>query len=121
MFLLLDECCSPSLVAVAENLGHTAQLTIHVAELGRQAKDQQIFNFARGAGAVLVTVNGADFIQLAAHRHHTGLIVLPSVGRNDLRPLFKSVLAAAEPLLAEQPDLVIEIDQSGQISSFRRP
>jgi hypothetical protein len=41
MYLLLDECCAKSLVAVAEALGHSAQRTIEVADLGpRQATPQ---------------------------------------------------------------------------------
>jgi len=53
MYLLFDECRGKALVAVAEAAGHTAQRTIEVAVLGRQAPDQDIFDFARRVGAVL--------------------------------------------------------------------
>jgi hypothetical protein len=67
MYLLLDECCGKALVGIAERAGHTAQRTVEVAMLGRQAPDLEIFEFARQVGAVFVTVNRGDFIALAGH------------------------------------------------------
>lgn len=122
MYLLLDECCGRALVGVAEAAGHTAQRTVEVADLGRQAPDHDIFEFARRVGAVFVTVNRGDFIDLAARgREHPGVILIPSLPHAHLRPLFEAVLAAAERLIAETPNLFVEIDNAGVISSFRLP
>ena len=55
MFLLLDECCARSLVAIAEAAGHTAQRSVEVAELGRGALDPAIFEWARREGTILAT------------------------------------------------------------------
>jgi predicted nuclease of predicted toxin-antitoxin system len=122
MFLLLDECCGKTLVAVAEKAGHTAQRTVEVAVLGRQAPDADIFEFSRRMGTVFVTVNRGDFIALAAQgREHPGVILIPSLPNRILRPLFEAVLAAAEPLFAATPNLFVEIDSAGTISSFQLP
>ena len=65
MYLLLDECCGRHLVRLAANLGHAAQRSIEVAVLRRQASDDAVFDFARAAGAIMVTVNRSDFASLA--------------------------------------------------------
>jgi predicted nuclease of predicted toxin-antitoxin system len=122
MYLLLDECCSKALVGVAERAGHTAQRTVQVAALGPQAADHDIFDFARSVGAVFVTVNRGDFIDLAARgRDHPGVILIPSLPQAGLRPLFEAVLRGAEPLFAATPNLFVEIDQAGVITSFELP
>lgn len=79
MYLLIDECCADGLATVARKAGHTAQLTKQVGELGRGATDEDIFAFARRHDAVLVTINAADFRDLARHRSHAGVVLLPSV------------------------------------------
>lgn len=122
MYLLLDECCGKALVGVAARAGHTAQRTVEVAALGRQAPDQDIFDFARSVGAVFVTVNRGDFIALAGRgRGHPGVILIPSLPHADLKPLFEAVLRAAEPLFASTTNLFVEIDTAGTISSFKLP
>ncbi len=122
MYLLLDECCGKALVKVAAGAGHTAQRTLEVAVLGRQAPDHDIFDFARGIGAVFVTINRGDFIHLAARgREHAGVILLPSLPRAQLLPLFSAALAAAEPLFSAEANLFVEINEAGEISSFQLP
>jgi len=122
MFLLLDECCGKALVGVAAKAGHTAQRTVEVAVLGRQAPDADIFEFARRVGAVFVTVNRGDFISLAARGlAHPGVILIPSLPHAQLRPLFDAVLAVAEPRMAATPNLFVEVDASGAITSFQLP
>jgi predicted nuclease of predicted toxin-antitoxin system len=122
MYLLLDECCGKALVGIAERAGHTAQRTVEVAVLGRQAPDLEIFEFARQVGAVFVTVNRGDFIALAGHgRRHPGVILIPSLPTAELRPFFEAALRAAEPLIAATPNLFVEVDAGGTISSFRLP
>ena len=122
MYLLFDECCCNALVKVAEDAGHTAQRTVEVAVLGKQAADSDIFNFARGVGAIFVTVNRGDFIGLAARgRRHPGVILIPSLPLARLRPLFETVLAVAEPLIAASPNLFVEVDATGLVTSFQLP
>ena len=122
MFLLFDECCSKALVEIARAAGHTAQRTVEVAVLGRQAPDHDIFEFARHVGAVFVTVNRGDFISLAGKgRQHPGVILIPSLPHAQLRPLFEAVLAAAETLIADAANLFVEVDGNGVISSFVLP
>jgi hypothetical protein len=59
----------------------------------------------------VVTVNRGDFIALATRaRRHTGVILIPSLPAARLRPLFEAVLAAAEPLLAVDPDTIVARD-----------
>jgi predicted nuclease of predicted toxin-antitoxin system len=122
MYLLLDECCGKSLIQVAAVAGHTAQRTVEVAVLGRGAPDNDIFDFARRQGAILVTVNRGDFISLAQlGRQHPGVILIPSLPAAELKPLFISVLAAAETLFAQRPNCFVEVDANGAITSFVLP
>jgi predicted nuclease of predicted toxin-antitoxin system len=122
MYLLLDECCGKALVRVAEDAGHTAQRTVEVAVLGRGAPDNDIFDFARCQGAVLVTVNRGDFISLAnLGRQHPGVILIPSLPAANLKPLFQAVMSAAEAIFAQGPNQFVEVDAHGVVSSFTLP
>ena len=122
MYLLLDECCGKALVQVAEDAGHTAQRTVEVAVLGRGAPDNDIFDFARRQGAVLVTVNRGDFISLAnLGRQHPGVILIPSLPAAKLKPLFQAVMSAAELIFAQGPNQFIEVDAHGVVTSFTLP
>ncbi len=121
MYLLLDECCGKALVKIAEALGHSAQRSVDVGVLGRGATDDAVFAFARQSGAVLVTVNRADFIDIAAAGPHVGVLLIPSLPNRQLRPLFQALLKTAEPLLAAQDGLFVEVDASGTITSFTIP
>ncbi|CAM2843059.1 hypothetical protein JHFBIEKO_2032 [Methylobacterium mesophilicum] len=115
MYLLLDECCPKSLVGIAEGLGHTAQRTVAVAELGRQATDAAIFAFGCAVGAIIVTVNAGDFLALAARMPaHPGLILLPSLPPSQTSLLFRKLLKAADEAL-RKPGGVIRIDTAGRI------
>jgi predicted nuclease of predicted toxin-antitoxin system len=121
MYLLLDECCGKALVRFAEALGHTAQRSVDVAALGRGATDDEVFAFARQGGAVVVTVNRADFIEIAAGSSHPGVLLIPSLPNRKLRPLFELLLKTAEPLLQHQPDLFVEVSADGSVFSFTIP
>ena len=115
MYLLLDECCPKSLVGIADGHGHTAQRTLAIAALGRQATDAAIFAFAREVRAVVVTVNAGDFLALAARApDHPGLILLPSLPPGETGLLFKKAIRAADEALRE-PGGVIRIDTAGRI------
>jgi predicted nuclease of predicted toxin-antitoxin system len=122
MYLLFDECCGKALVKIAEDHGHTAQRTSEVAMLGRGAADNDIFDFARRQGAVLVTVNRGDFISLAGlGLQHPGVILIPSLPTAKLRPLFLAVVAAAEAIFDQGQNQFVEVDTHGAITSFTLP
>ena len=121
MYLLIDECCSDGLRTVAEKLGHVAQLTKHVAGLGRGQDDVVLFDFARAHGAVLVTVNAADFRDLARYRDHPGMILVPSVREPRQSRLFRRVLPVAEQVVGTRPGMFVAIDARGVVQSFRIP
>jgi predicted nuclease of predicted toxin-antitoxin system len=122
MYLLLDECCGKALGRFAESLGHTAQRSVDVQVLGKGASDAQLFDFARKAGAVLVTVNRADFIALAGtSASHPGVLLIPSLPNAELRPHFEKLLKVAEPLLTATPGLCVEVDTHGVVTSFTVP
>ena len=115
MYLLLDECCPKSLIGIADGVGHTAQRTLAIAELGRQATDAAIFAFACEARAIVVTVNAGDFLALAARvPDHPGLILLPSLPPGETGQLFRKVLRAADEAL-RKPGGVIRIDRAGRL------
>src|SRR6266852_7400608 len=109
MYLLIDECCSKSLVTVAEALGHTAQRIQDVSALGAGSADRTIFDFARTRGPVFVTINRTDFVAIASYAAHPGVIVLPSVRGREIARLFKAVLPTAEELLRSEPNTFVEI------------
>ena len=122
MYLLLDECCGKALAHKAEALGHTAQRSVDVHVLGRGASDPEVFDFARQAGAILVTVNRGDFIALAGQQPgHAGILLIPSVPNRLLLPMFERLLLTAGPLLETNPGLVVESDAAGAITSFSLP
>lgn len=122
MYLLIDECCGKGLVKVAAELGHTAQRTREVVGLGPGATDRDICDFARTNGATFVTINRADFVDLAAYgRDHLGVIVLPSVIGDDLARLFRTLQPTAERAVSGDPNMFIEISRAGQITSFQLP
>lgn len=122
MYLLIDECCGKALLKAAEELGHTAQRTREVVSLGPGAADRDIFELAREAGAVFVTINRADFVDLAAYgREHPGVIVLPSVLGQDLVRLFRMVLPNTERVMDANRSMFVEIDAGGKMKSFQLP
>ena len=122
MYLLIDECCGKTLVAVAETLGHAAQRTRDVAALRAGAADRTIFDFARRHGAILVTINVADYVSLASRgRAHPGVILMPSVIGPKLGRLFRAVLPIAEEGVRDQSNMFVEIDENRRVISFQLP
>lgn len=119
MYLLIDECCGKALVRVAEDLGHTAQRTRDIAELGQGAADWEIFRFARKAGAILVTANCRDFEALASHEApHPGMIFVPPILGGELARLFRIAVPIAETIFDGSENQVVEVQESGRIFSF---
>ena len=122
MYLLIDECCGKALVSISHRLGHTAQRTREIGELGSGADDRRIFEFARRNGAVFVTINRTDYVTLAAYgRPHPGVIILPSVAGRELARLFRRVLPVAERVFGSGESMFVEIDARERITSFRLP
>jgi predicted nuclease of predicted toxin-antitoxin system len=112
--ILIDECLSPELVAVALVRGLIAT---HVIWLDRDGSlDRELAALAAKRNYVFVTNNRRDFLRLyAALEIHNGLIIIvPSVGAEEQRRLFGLALD-----VAEQQDslinLLIEIHADGTV------
>jgi predicted nuclease of predicted toxin-antitoxin system len=109
---LVDECLSVQLVAVAGEAGHDAH---HVAHVGRAGwKDWNVVRYARDGDFILVTNNASDFRRLyAAQQLHAGLVILlPVVGRDLQRRLFKAALDELATI-GEPVNRVLEVDLEG--------
>jgi predicted nuclease of predicted toxin-antitoxin system len=100
--ILIDECLTPDLVAVASARGLIA---LHVAWVNREgAGDWQIAALAAERDYVVVTNNRRDFLRLYAQLAvHNGLIIIvPSVPYDEQCRLFELALDAA----AQQNSLI---------------
>jgi predicted nuclease of predicted toxin-antitoxin system len=112
--ILIDECLSPRLVAVAQARGLVA---VHVAWLNLEGTDDwHVASLAAERNYVVVTNNRRDFLRLYAQLEvHNGLIiVVPAVLRREQRRLFGIALDAAE----QQDSLVnllIEVHADGTV------
>jgi predicted nuclease of predicted toxin-antitoxin system len=118
--LLIDECLSAELPAIAHELGFEAY---HVARFGLAgAPDHAIFAKVAERGFTFVTNNRDDFVELAGRVDlHGGLIVLMSQGRRESQ---KAMLRAALLHVREIGGLinrVLEVQQDGQITVFELP
>lgn len=117
---LIDECCSPSLAAVAHKRGYEAT---HVGYLDRLGyPDQSHAIRATAENWILVTNYGADFrpIYRTLELHCGLVIILPSVRRNRQRELFSAVLDRLETM----PDTInrlIEVDTDAAVSVIEWP
>jgi hypothetical protein len=112
--ILIDECLSPELAAVARARGLVA---LHVTWLGQKgASDRTLAAWAAERGCIVVTNNRRDFLRLYQRSEvHNGLIVIvPRVRRAVQCRLFGLALDAAE----RQPSLVnllIEVQADGTV------
>jgi predicted nuclease of predicted toxin-antitoxin system len=114
---LIDECLTVGLVTVASDAGHEAQ---HVAHVGRAGwKDWNVVRYAGDGDFVLVTNNASDFRRLYAKEPlHAGLIILiPNVGRELQRRLFKGALDQLA-LFGDPGNQVLEVDIDGDEVTF---
>jgi predicted nuclease of predicted toxin-antitoxin system len=115
--VLIDECLSVVLVAIAAESGHEAR---HVAHIGRAGwKDWEVVRYAAAEDCVVVTNNASDFRRLfAAQPLHAGLVILiPSVGRTMQCRLFKAALDALASF-GEPVNQVLEVDLDGGDVTF---
>jgi predicted nuclease of predicted toxin-antitoxin system len=112
--ILIDECLSPELVAVALVRGLIAT---HVIWLDRDGSlDRELAALAAKRNYVFVTNNRRDFLRLyAALEIHNGLIIIvPSVGAEEQRRLFGLALDVAEKQ-DSLINLLIEIHADGTV------
>ncbi len=113
--LLIDECLSPDLVALAHSRGHDASHVVFRGLAG--SPDRDLLPVIRHEGFVFVTNNAKDFLKLYARENiHAGLIIIVPGGipvEVQLR-LFAKVLDVIEPM----PDIVnriVEVYSDGAV------
>ena len=120
MRLLVDECLSPELAAVAHNQGCEAY---HVAYRGWAGlSDAQLLAHLIDEELVLVTNNRDDFLALVGGTElHPGLIVLvDNVRRSDQIALFSVALGVATAL-PSMINKVIEVRADGSVATYDLP
>lgn len=113
--LLVDECLSVALVAVAKARGHSA---VHVAHIGKGGwQDWNLVPFTLENDYVLVTNNRRHFLrEYIKHDVHNGLIVVvPNVERDRQIALFGLALDAVAALDSEPMNRVIEVLEDGSV------
>lgn len=117
MYLIIDECCGKKLREVAANLGHAAQRSIEIEQLGRGAADADIFAFAVVNRAVVVTINQGDFLALAKQSSaRPGLILLPSLPGSELAKLFRATLPELAAAFSVAADAMMQVSADGKIT-----
>lgn len=112
--ILIDECLSPMLAAVARARGHTA---MHVTWLNLEGTaDWNVAALAAERDYVVVTNNRRDFLKLYAQLAvHNGLIIIvPSGLRAEQQRLFGLALDAAERQ-DSLVNLLIEVHADGSV------
>lgn len=112
--ILIDECLSPRLAAVARARGLEA---MHVTWLNLEgAGDWDVTGLAAERNYVVVTNNRRDFLRLYAQREvHNGLIIIvPKVLRTEQIRLFGFALDVAEQQ-ETLVNLLIEIHADGTV------
>ena len=113
--LLVDECLSVALVAVAKARGLQA---VHVAHIGKGGwQDWNLVPFALENDYVLVTNNRRHFLrEYLKHDVHNGLIVVvPNVERDRQIDLFGLALDAVAALGADPTNRLIEVLADGTV------
>lgn len=113
--LLIDECLSPDLAALAHARGHEATHVVFRGLAG--TPDHELIPLIRREGFVFVTNNAKDFLKLYALENiHAGLVVIVPGGiaaEVQLR-LFGAALDAMEA----EPDLInriVEVYSDGTV------
>jgi predicted nuclease of predicted toxin-antitoxin system len=113
--ILIDECLSDKLVAIAKARGHQAT---HVKYYGKSGtEDWDLISFITQHNFIFVTNNRRDFLKLYERQPiHNGLIIIvPSIDRTGQIRLFELVLDEIE----RQDHLinkVIQIYEDGRIT-----
>ena len=112
--ILIDECLSPKLAAVAQARGWPA---MHITWLNLEGtEDRNIATLAAERDYVVVTNNRRDFLRLYAELEvHNGLIIIvPAVLRAAQRRLFEIALDTAERQ-DSLINLLIEVHADGRV------
>jgi len=74
---VLDQDVPDDLSYLLQELGHEVLLLRQV--LPTDAADATVLQFARDNGCILITCNRDDFLELASHQGHHGIIVIGGV------------------------------------------
>lgn len=123
MNLLVDENLSPELV---QRLAARGVAAVHVAHIGLPgASDPELWRHAFEHDQIVVTINAADFLVLAANVElHPGLVVLRTVGgltREEqwawVEPVIDRLLATGETLVNK----VVVVNAKGKFSILDLP
>lgn len=113
--LLIDECLSPELVALAHARNHHAT---HVVFRGLQGtSDRDLMPIIREGGFIFVTNNGRDFLNLyASEEVHVGLIIIipGSLSKEMQIAFFGLALDVIEPM-SDLLNKVVEIYSDGSV------
>ena len=119
MRLFVDECLSPRIATRLNETGrHDAVHPLHIGRRGEP--DHQILASCIAEDRVIVTENGRDFRQLVAGADlHPGLMILPSISREETWRLLQAAIAFVEARgdpMNEMVNHVLEIDMAGTIT-----
>jgi predicted nuclease of predicted toxin-antitoxin system len=116
----IDECISPSLSRHLNRDG--AHDAIHPRDRGRlREPDHVVFALAVAQDRILVTENADDFRKLAGSADlHPGLIILPSVARDEAQRLMDLIIAHLNDIGIERPqdrlvNSVLSVSSNGDI------
>jgi len=121
--LLVDENLSPELV---QRLAARGVAAVHVAHIGLPgASDPELWRYAFDHDQIVVTINAADFLYLAAKVElHPGLVVLRTVGgltREEqwawVEPVIDRLLTTGETLVNK----VVVVNAKGKFSIVDLP
>ncbi len=113
--ILVDECLSVALVAVAKERGISA---LHVGHIGKSGwQDWNLAPYALDHDYIVVTNNRRHFLrEYLKHDVHNGLIiVVPNVERDDQIRLFGLALDVALELDAEMTNSLVEVLADGTV------
>jgi len=122
--LFIDECLSPLLARVLNETGeHDA---IHPRDMGRLGEpDHAVLARCLAEDRIIVTENAIDFRKLVGREEiHPGLIILPSVRRDDAQRLLDEAIDHLESLGTPSDVMVnhvLDVSQDGAFQLFELP
>jgi predicted nuclease of predicted toxin-antitoxin system len=113
--ILVDECLSVALVAVAKARGIPA---VHAAHIGKGGwQDWNLVPFALANDYIVATNNRRHFLKeyLEYDLHNGVIIVVPNVDRDDQIDLFQRALDVVVQLGADTANKIIEVLLDGSV------
>jgi len=118
--ILIDECLSTALVAVAKARGHDATHVVWLGKAGTQ--DWNLLPVILQGDFVFVTNNRRDFLRLyeSIEAHNGLIIILPSVDLAQQVGLFGIALETAEAL-DDTINMLMEVDEAGRLTATQWP